>query len=97
MCPSGWSGWERGAIHDIAAEIWEGLIDRSPWENVEAFADYVDASVDRNDDVACITTRWGTRPAERAHWYGVPFFLVVDNTAGGRPFAAFPGRRPAPH
>ncbi len=84
-CPSGQSDWQRGTVDEIAAIVWDGLVDQSPRPGgVGDFADYIDAAVNRNGDVyLCLTTRWGDRPAEQAHWYGVPLFIMVDNNARG--------------
>lgn len=82
-CPGGESGWGKGSVSDVATEIYGGLVE-GPYGTLEEFTALIDAVYDRNeDDRVCLATRWGTRPAERAHWYGISLFIVKDNNANG--------------
>jgi hypothetical protein len=85
MCPGGESGWEEGTVRDAADEIWAGLLDTSPWPGgVDDLAAEIQGRYDRNDNgQVCVATRWGTRPAEQGHWYGVTYFLVRDDNSNG--------------
>lgn len=91
-CPAG-DDWTESTVAEAAATVWPALLDQSPWANEAAFADFLDATYDRNDDGAmCIKTMWGEDLNPNSHWYKVglevlgsptQLFVIRDNNSNG--------------
>ena len=88
-CPAaeGWGAWE---VDAAAAEIFPNLLG-NPYQSVDEFADYLDATFDKNgDDVICVKIFKGEDLNPNSKWYivgvdllGSPttFNISRDNTA----------------
>lgn len=66
-----------------AATIWDGLLDQSPWAGLAEFTEEI-RGLDANEEGnVCLKINWGEQANERSHWFGVEFFIVVDNNGNG--------------
>ena len=81
-CGNAQSGWMLGSIDAIAATIWDGLVDQSPWGTLDVFEMEV-ATADHNDDGSlCLKIGWSDLNPN-SHWYPYESFTVLDNNANG--------------
>ncbi len=89
-CPAG-QDWDEMTVEGVAATIWPGLIDPSPWTDQADFRVSAIEPEDRNGDGSlCLKIMWGEDLNPNAKWYrvgidvlGTPteVFLARDNTA----------------
>ena len=89
-CPAA-EDWSLSGIDAAAAEIFPNLLPGYPWTTPEEFAEFLDATFDKNgDDMMCVKTMWGEGLNPNSHWYivgvdllGAPTILyqLRDNTA----------------
>lgn len=83
-CGAEASGWSEQSVEAVAATIWEGLLDQSPWpDGLPQFTEEIRGLDVNEEGNLCLKINWGEQANENSHWFGVEFFIVVDNNGNG--------------
>jgi hypothetical protein len=81
-CSATTSGWHEGTVDSVATEIWDSIVDKTPFPGGIPDLAAALGGLDKNDDGdLCLKRIWGEDLNPRSHWYPVIANYVRDNTA----------------
>jgi hypothetical protein len=78
-CPAAPAGWEQMSVADASDAIYPYVVDPPP---PDAFVSQIQGYDVNGDGQVCVAVR--AQKNERAHWFGIPLFVLKDNNTGAR-------------